>query len=106
MDSMFEVGDKAYYPVHGVAEVVSLEALDIGGSNTNVYILKVVESGLTIKIRVPGSRDSPSRSGACDKQRSTSWAAAVMSDRSWESPSIQPSVRLATADSVHAMRNI
>ena len=51
MNLCFEVGDKAYYPVHGVAEVVALENRDIAGSATNVYILKILESGL--KIMVP-----------------------------------------------------
>jgi CarD family transcriptional regulator len=39
------------YPVHGVAEVVALEQRDIGGSQTPVYILKILETGL--KIMVP-----------------------------------------------------
>jgi len=47
----FSVGDKAVYPVHGVAEVVALEQRDIGGSQTPVYILKIIETGL--KIMVP-----------------------------------------------------
>jgi CarD family transcriptional regulator len=47
----FAVGDKAVYPVHGVAEVVALEQRDIGGNQTNVYILKVIDTGL--KIMVP-----------------------------------------------------
>ena len=47
----FSVGDKAVYPVHGVAEVVALEQRDIGGSKTPVYILKILETGL--KIMVP-----------------------------------------------------
>jgi len=46
----FEVGDKAVYPVHGVAEVVALESRDIGGQATNVYILKILETGLTIMV--------------------------------------------------------
>jgi CarD family transcriptional regulator len=50
MDS-FEVGDKAVYPVHGVAEVVALEKRSIGGQSTNVYVLKIIETGL--KIMVP-----------------------------------------------------
>jgi len=50
MEASFEVGDKAYYPVHGVAEVVALDTLEIGGSETSFYILKVLESGLTIKV--------------------------------------------------------
>jgi CarD family transcriptional regulator len=50
MDS-FEVGDKAVYPVHGVSEVVALEKRSIGGQSTNVYVLKIIETGL--KIMVP-----------------------------------------------------
>ena len=51
MKQQFSVGDKAVYPVHGVAEVVALEQRDIGGNTTNVYILKIVNTGL--KIMVP-----------------------------------------------------
>jgi CarD family transcriptional regulator len=47
----FEVGDKAVYPVHGVAEVVALEQRDVGGSNIPVYILKILDTGM--KIMVP-----------------------------------------------------
>jgi CarD family transcriptional regulator len=47
----FAVGDKAVYPVHGVAEIVGVESRDIGGSTTNVYILKVLDTGM--KIIVP-----------------------------------------------------
>ena len=48
---MFTIGEKAVYPVHGVAEVVAMEMRDIGGAQTNVYILKILETGL--KIMVP-----------------------------------------------------
>ncbi|MBA3452660.1 MAG: CarD family transcriptional regulator [Deltaproteobacteria bacterium] len=51
MKQQFTVGDKAVYPVHGVAEVVALESRDIGGSATNVYILKILDTGM--KIMVP-----------------------------------------------------
>jgi CarD family transcriptional regulator len=51
MKLQFTVGDKAVYPVHGVAEVVALESRDIGGNATNVYILKILDTGL--KIMVP-----------------------------------------------------
>jgi CarD family transcriptional regulator len=50
MEASFTVGDKAYYPVHGVAEIVALESLELGGTEVNLYILKVLESGLTIKV--------------------------------------------------------
>lgn len=51
MKQQFSVGDKAVYPVHGVAEVVALEQRDIGGNKTPVYILKIIDTGL--KIMVP-----------------------------------------------------
>ncbi len=47
----FRIGDKAYYPVHGVAEVVAVEQRDIGGTPIDIYILRVIETGL--KIMVP-----------------------------------------------------
>lgn len=50
MEKDFEVGDKAVYPVHGVAEVVDIESRDIGGASTSVYILKILETGLTIMV--------------------------------------------------------
>ncbi len=46
----FAVGDKAVYPVHGVAEVVAHELRDVGGSKVPVYILKILDSGLKIMI--------------------------------------------------------
>ncbi len=49
--TQFSVGDKAVYPVHGVAEVVALEQRDIGGAKTSVYILKIIDTGM--KIMVP-----------------------------------------------------
>jgi CarD family transcriptional regulator len=51
MHDQFAVGDKAFYPVHGVAEVVALESRDIGGQPASVYVLQIVETGL--KIMVP-----------------------------------------------------
>jgi CarD family transcriptional regulator len=57
MQTRFQVGDKAYYPVHGIAEVVALERREIGTQTTSVYILRVMDSGL--KIIVPtGNADA------------------------------------------------
>lgn len=50
MKQQFAVGDKAVYPVHGVAEVIALENRDIGGSAVPVYILKIIETGMKIMI--------------------------------------------------------
>jgi len=51
MGPSFSVGDNAYYPVHGVAQVASVEERSIGGSKQTIYVLKILESGL--KIMVP-----------------------------------------------------
>ncbi len=51
MTADFAVGDKAVYPVHGVAEVVEIDTRDIGGSSHSVYVLEILETGL--KIMVP-----------------------------------------------------
>ena len=40
MQPRFQVGDKAYYPVHGIAEVVGLEKQRSGSKATAVYILQ------------------------------------------------------------------
>jgi CarD family transcriptional regulator len=50
MQPRFQVGDKAYYPVHGIAEVVGLEKREIGAKATHVYILRIADSGLKIII--------------------------------------------------------
>ena len=50
MHPRFQVGDKAYYPVHGIAEVVALEKREIGTQTTAVYVLKILDSGLKIMI--------------------------------------------------------
>jgi CarD family transcriptional regulator len=50
MQTAFAVGDKAVYPVHGVAEVVDIENREIGGAPQDVYVLKIIETGLTIMV--------------------------------------------------------
>ncbi len=43
-DVKFKVGDKAVYPAQGVAEVVKIEELDIGGVRQKFYVLRLVDS--------------------------------------------------------------
>jgi len=50
MDTAFNVGDKAVYPAHGVAEVVGLETREIGGNKTTFYILKILDTGMKIML--------------------------------------------------------
>jgi CarD family transcriptional regulator len=50
MDVAFNVGDKAVYPAHGVAEVVGLETREIGGNRQTFYILRILDTGTKIMI--------------------------------------------------------
>lgn len=52
MATAFRSGDKVYYPVHGVAEVLALEHQDVGGLRSEVYVLRVLESGMRILVPV------------------------------------------------------
>ena len=46
----FKVGDKVVYPVHGVAEIVSIETRDIGGSPLAFYMLNILENGMRMMV--------------------------------------------------------
>lgn len=46
----FDVGDIAVYPAHGVTRVQSIEAREISGHKQKFYILKVMDTGMTIMV--------------------------------------------------------
>lgn len=50
MNRQFKVGDKAVYPAHGVGEVMGIEDKEIAGSKGQFYILKIMDSGMTIMV--------------------------------------------------------
>ncbi len=50
-EPVFQVGDKAVYPAHGVGEITGIESREIAGLEKKFYVLKIVESGM--KIMVP-----------------------------------------------------
>lgn len=50
-DDLFQVGDNAVYPGHGVGEVVAVENKEIMGCSQTFYSIKILESGM--KIMVP-----------------------------------------------------
>ena len=52
----FKVGDKAVYPAHGVAEITSVEARDVGGSKVDCYVLNIVSSGAKVMVPVTASK--------------------------------------------------
>jgi CarD family transcriptional regulator len=51
----FQVGDRAVYPAHGVAEVVAIEAKEIAGNRKDFYVLKVIHSEMKLMIPCDGA---------------------------------------------------
>ena len=52
MESLpFQVGDKAVYPAHGVAEVTGIESHEVGGDRQTFYILRILDNG--VKVMIP-----------------------------------------------------
>ena len=47
---MFEIGDKAVYPGHGVGIIEAIEAKQILGKKQIYYILRILDNGMTIMI--------------------------------------------------------
>ncbi|MCK5553826.1 MAG: CarD family transcriptional regulator [Deltaproteobacteria bacterium] len=47
---MFEVGDKAVYPGHGVGVIEAIESKAISGREQLFYILRIADNGMTIMI--------------------------------------------------------
>ena len=50
MEVSFQVGDKAVYPAHGVAEITGIETKEIGGTKHTFYILRILENGMRIMV--------------------------------------------------------
>ena len=47
---MFDIGDKAVYPGHGVGVIEAIESKTISGMEQLFYILRIVDDGMTIMI--------------------------------------------------------
>lgn len=47
---MFQVGDKAVYPGHGVGVIEAIETKRISGKEQTFYILRFVDNGMTIMV--------------------------------------------------------
>src|SRR5689334_541120 len=51
----YKVGDKAVHPAHGVGEIMSIERRHVVGQDQQFYILKIIESGMTVMIPTDGT---------------------------------------------------
>ena len=47
---MFQIGDKAVYPGHGVGVIEAIESKRISGKEQIFFILRILENGMTIMI--------------------------------------------------------
>ena len=58
----FQVGDRAVYPAHGVAEVTAIESKEIAGHRKDFYVLKVIQSDMKLLIPCDGAERAGLRS--------------------------------------------
>jgi CarD family transcriptional regulator len=49
---VFQVGDLAVYPAHGVGEIQAIESRVVNGEKHDFYIMKVLENGMVIMIPI------------------------------------------------------
>ena len=47
---MFEIGDFAVYPGHGVGAIESIESMDMGGRVQDFYVLSILDTQMTIMV--------------------------------------------------------
>lgn len=47
---MFNIGDYAVCPGHGVGQLVDVEERDLGGESKSFYVLKVIANGMTVMV--------------------------------------------------------
>jgi len=49
-ENLFDVGDMAVYPAHGVGKIESIETRDVGDKKQAFYVIRIVETNMTIMI--------------------------------------------------------
>ncbi len=53
---LFNVNDQAVYPAHGVGTIRGIETREIAGKRQTFYILKVLDTGMTIMVPTNNAR--------------------------------------------------
>ena len=59
MDNLLEefaVGDMAVYPAHGVGAIESIESREVGGLSQSFYVIRIVETNMTIMVPTSSSK--------------------------------------------------
>lgn len=47
---MFDIGDMAVYPAHGVGVIKSIEQRQVGGNEQSFYVMKILDNNMVIMI--------------------------------------------------------
>jgi len=78
----FEIGDTAVYPGHGVGIIKEISSLDLEGTVTSLYVLKILDTGLTISVPIENAEILGMRPVMSDQQASKSFDIL----REWDVP--------------------
>ena len=52
----YNVGDRAVYPGHGVGVIQAIETIDLEGATATMYVLKILDNGMTIKVPIQNAQ--------------------------------------------------
>lgn len=55
---MFEVGEVAVYPGHGVGKIESIEEKEFSGTKQSFYIMRILDTDMTIMVPVEGTKNA------------------------------------------------
>jgi len=66
--SMFKIGDKAVYPSQGVGVIEAIESREFSGIKSEFYVLRIVDSDMTIMVPV-GNVDHVGMRNLVDKKK-------------------------------------
>jgi CarD family transcriptional regulator len=68
---MFDVGEVAVYPGHGVGRIESIEEKEFSGTKQSFYIIRILDTDMTIMIPTDGAKNAGLRGviDACDVSR-------------------------------------
>ena len=65
---MFDVGEVAVYPGHGVGKIESIEEKEFSGTKQSFYIIRILDTDMTIMIPIDGAKNAGLRCviSSCD----------------------------------------
>ena len=55
---MFDVGEVAVYPGHGVGRIESIEDKEFSGTKQSFYIIRILDTDMTIMIPIDGAKNA------------------------------------------------